>query len=119
MLVSTFIVFSFLDDKTLVQIFRTAKVASNPEAAEKYLEIAGQGRPQPKSMAIFELLEQIVNFPPPKLPPYVFSDDMRNFVDRCLKRNVTDRPDLSALMVRMVSEQSQRSVYTFGHMLQN
>merc|ERR1712226_1442955 len=48
------------DDKTLVQIFGTSLVASNPQAAEKYVQ-SGQGRPQPKSMAIFELLEQIVN----------------------------------------------------------
>jgi len=85
------------DDKTLVQIFGTPLVASNPQAAEKYVQ-SGQGRPQPKSMAIFELLEQIVNFPPPKLPPHVFSEEMRDFVDRCLRRNVTDRPDLSTLM---------------------
>lgn len=85
------------DDKTLVQIFGTSLVASNPQAAEKYVQ-SGQGRPQPKSMAIFELLEQIVNSPPPKLPPHVFSEEMRDFVDRCLRRNVTDRPDLSALM---------------------
>ena len=51
-------------------------------------------------MAIFELLEYIVNQPPPRLPAGVFSDDMRDFVDRCLKKNPSERPDLAMLMVR-------------------
>ncbi len=50
-------------------------------------------------MAIFELLEYIVNQPPPRLPSGVFSDDMRDFVDRCLKKNPSERPDLAMLMV--------------------
>ncbi len=50
-------------------------------------------------MAIFELLEYIVNQPPPRLPAGVFSDDMRDFVDRCLKKNPSERPDLAMLMV--------------------
>ena len=37
-------------------------------------------------MAIFELLEYIVNQPPPRLPSRVFSNQMRDFVDICLKK---------------------------------
>ena len=39
-----------------------------------------------KPMAIFELLEYIVNQPPPRLPSRVFSCEMRDFVDICLKK---------------------------------
>ena len=53
-----------------------------------------------KPMPIFELLEYIVNQPPPQLPARVFSDAMRDLVDRCLKRNPSERPDLAMLMVR-------------------
>jgi len=52
-----------------------------------------------KPMAIFELLEYIVNQPPPQLPAGVFSEDMRDFVDRCLKKDPSERPDLGMLMV--------------------
>lgn len=51
-------------------------------------------------MAIFELLEYIVNQPPPRLPSRLFSEEMRDFVDRCLKKNPSERPDLATLMVR-------------------
>jgi len=54
--------------------------------------------PGMKPMAIFELLEYIVNQPPPKLPYKVFSENMRDFVDRCLKKNPNERPDLATLM---------------------
>ena len=54
-------------------------------------------------MAIFELLDYIVNQPAPKLPAGVFSDEMRDFVDRCLKKNPNERPDLATLMVRNVN----------------
>ena len=56
----------------------------------------GSARPMP----IFELLEYIVNQPAPKLPSGVFTDEMRDFVDICLKKNPTERPDLATLMVR-------------------
>lgn len=50
-------------------------------------------------MAIFELLDYIVNEPPPKLPPNVFSKEFENFVDQCLKKNPQERADLKTLMV--------------------
>lgn len=53
----------------------------------------------PRAMAIFELLDYIVNEPPPKLPPNVFSKEFENFVDLCLKKNPTERADLKTLMV--------------------
>ena len=49
-------------------------------------------------MAIFELLEYIVNQEPPRLPSTVFSAEMVDFVDRCLRKDPTERPDLAALL---------------------
>jgi serine/threonine protein kinase len=59
-------------------------------------------------MAIFELLEYIVNQPPPKLPHKVFSVEMRDFVDRCLKKNPNERPDLATLLVSFVRPLCER-----------
>lgn len=55
----------------------------------------------PRPMAIFELLDYIVNEPPPKLPSGVFSTEFKDFVDRCLKKNPAERPALRTLMVRI------------------
>jgi len=57
---------------------------------------AGSNGPRP--MAIFELLDYIVNEPPPKLPSGVFSSEFKDFVDRCLKKNPAERPALGTLM---------------------
>lgn len=51
-------------------------------------------------MAIFELLDYIVNEPPPKLPAGIFSTSFKDFVDSCLRKNPAERPDLKTLMVR-------------------
>jgi mitogen-activated protein kinase kinase 1 len=51
-------------------------------------------------MAIFELLDYIVNEPPPKLPAGIFSTSFKDFVDSCLRKNPNERPDLKTLMVR-------------------
>lgn len=50
-------------------------------------------------MAIFELLNYIVNEPPPKLPPSYFSPEFKDFVDHCLKKNPAERADLKTLVV--------------------
>ena len=91
------------DQTTLVQLF-------GPQVAEE-MGGAGSGLASPhprtprtpgvKPMAIFELLEYIVNQPPPRLPGKVFSEEMRDFVDRCLKKNPSERPDLATLMVKI------------------
>ncbi|XP_011874817.1 PREDICTED: dual specificity mitogen-activated protein kinase kinase dSOR1 [Vollenhovia emeryi] len=52
----------------------------------------------PRPLAVFELLELIVNEPPPRLPARLFTNDFIDFVDRCLKRNANDRADLKTLM---------------------
>nr|CAD7569332.1 unnamed protein product [Timema californicum] len=52
----------------------------------------------PRPMAIFELLDYIVNEPPPKLPAGIFSSEFKDFVDSCLKKNPSERPDLKTLM---------------------
>ncbi|KAF7633830.1 MAP kinase kinase 2 [Meloidogyne graminicola] len=51
----------------------------------------------PKMMAIFELLDYIVNRPPPVLPRHIFSDNFVDFVNKCLKKKVTERPNLAGL----------------------
>ncbi|KAL5274506.1 MAP2K1 family protein [Megaselia abdita] len=56
---------------------------------------------EPKTMAIFELLDYIVNEPPPRLKHPAFSEEFRNFVDICLKKNPDDRADLKTLLLNM------------------
>ncbi|XP_064619242.1 dual specificity mitogen-activated protein kinase kinase 1-like [Lineus longissimus] len=52
----------------------------------------------PQPMAIFELLEYIVNEPPPKLPTKAFSKEFQNFVNLCLVKNHKERADLGTLV---------------------
>lgn len=59
------------------------------------------GTHTPKPLAVFELLELIVNEPPPRLPSGLFSNAFIDFIDRCLKRNPNDRADLKTLTVRL------------------
>ena len=53
----------------------------------------------PKSLAIFELLDYIVNEPPPTLPSKYFSDNFIEFVNKCLVKNPDERAKLEYLMV--------------------
>lgn len=76
------------DAKTLASIFGPRADGDSPAHTNG-----------PRPMAIFELLDYIVNEPPPKLPAGIFSDDFKDFVDRCLKKNPDERADLKTLMV--------------------
>uniref|UniRef100_A0A1A9WL63 mitogen-activated protein kinase kinase n=1 Tax=Glossina brevipalpis TaxID=37001 RepID=A0A1A9WL63_9MUSC len=53
---------------------------------------------EPKVMAIFELLDYIVNEPPPKLEHKLFTEKFKDFVDICLKKNPDERADLKTLL---------------------
>jgi mitogen-activated protein kinase kinase 1 len=52
----------------------------------------------PKSLAIFELLDYIANRNPPQLPKRLFTDDFCELVYKCLRKNVKERADLVVLM---------------------
>jgi serine/threonine protein kinase len=58
-----------------------------------------EGRNCSQPMAIFELLEYIVNQPPPKLTRNFFSEEFVDFTNRCLMRETTERSDLKKLLV--------------------
>ncbi|VDK17294.1 unnamed protein product [Anisakis simplex] len=51
----------------------------------------------PKTMAIFELLDYIVNEPPPVLPKKIFTDAFVDFVEKCVKKNPIERANLKTL----------------------
>lgn len=77
------------DAKMLDYIFQEKGDDSSP----------GQNFIEPKPMAIFELLDYIVNEPPPKLEHNSFTDRFKDFVDKCLKKNPEERADLKTLIV--------------------
>nr|CAH7720076.1 unnamed protein product [Callosobruchus chinensis] len=76
------------DARTLAAIFGSKNDHESPDHTKG-----------PRPMAIFELLDYIVNEPPPKLPSGIFSDEFKDFVDRCLRKNPDERADLKTLMV--------------------
>uniref|UniRef100_A0A672YU01 Dual specificity mitogen-activated protein kinase kinase 1 n=1 Tax=Sphaeramia orbicularis TaxID=375764 RepID=A0A672YU01_9TELE len=64
-------------------------------------------------MAIFELLDYIVNEPPPKLPG-IFSTEFQDFVNKCLIKNPAERADLKQLMVHAFIKQSEAEQVDFA-----
>nr|7F2X_A Chain A, MEK1 F11 [Homo sapiens] len=66
------------------------------------------------SMAIFELLDYIVNEPPPKLPSGVFSLEFQDFVNKCLIKNPAERADLKQLMVHAFIKRSDAEEVDFA-----
>ncbi|XP_052008248.1 dual specificity mitogen-activated protein kinase kinase 1-like isoform X1 [Xyrauchen texanus] len=92
------------DAKELEQIFGQP-LEGDPSASEASPKPRPPGRPGssygPDSrppMAIFELLDYIVNEPPPKLPS-IFGAEFQEFVNKCLIKNPAERADLKQLMV--------------------
>lgn len=75
-----------------------------PPPDEKFInqilnENSNQPPPEPKMMAIFDLLECIINQPPPRLQHRTFSPEFTDFIDKCLKKNPNERADLKTLLV--------------------
>jgi len=58
---------------------------------------SGFNQDLPRPMAIFELLDYIVNELPPKLPSAHFSEAICDFVHKCLIKNPKERADLNYL----------------------
>ncbi|NXK69558.1 MP2K2 kinase, partial [Sylvietta virens] len=67
----------------------------------------GHGMDTRPAMAIFELLDYIVNEPPPKLPSGVFTPDFQEFVNKCLIKNPAERADLKMLMSHTFIKRSE------------
>nr|4AN2_A Chain A, Dual Specificity Mitogen-activated Protein Kinase Kinase 1 [Homo sapiens]4AN3_A Chain A, DUAL SPECIFICITY MITOGEN-ACTIVATED PROTEIN KINASE KINASE 1 [Homo sapiens]4AN9_A Chain A, DUAL SPECIFICITY MITOGEN-ACTIVATED PROTEIN KINASE KINASE 1 [Homo sapiens]4ANB_A Chain A, DUAL SPECIFICITY MITOGEN-ACTIVATED PROTEIN KINASE KINASE 1 [Homo sapiens] len=77
------------------------------------VEMAVGRYPRPP-MAIFELLDYIVNEPPPKLPSAVFSLEFQDFVNKCLIKNPAERADLKQLMVHAFIKRSDAEEVDFA-----
>ncbi|XP_062922306.1 dual specificity mitogen-activated protein kinase kinase 1 [Mobula hypostoma] len=106
------------DAKELEQIFgcQMGEDASSPEQSGR-----PPGRPGSSfgldcrpPMAIFELLDYIVNEPPPKLPSGVFSDEFQDFVNICLIKNPAERADLKQLMAHAFIKRSEAEEVDFA-----
>lgn len=73
---------------------------------------------EPRAMAIFELLDYIVNEPPPKLEHKIFSNEFKDFVDICLKKQPDERADLKTLLVRNIyAIKPHTALYLFASIL--
>lgn len=60
-----------------------------------------------RPMAIFELLDYIVNEAPPKLPNGIFSSEFEDFVNKCLKKDPKERADLKSLVQHQFIKKSE------------
>ncbi|MBN3271394.1 MP2K2 kinase, partial [Polyodon spathula] len=75
-----------------------APPSTSPRPRPPGRPVSGHGIDSRPAMAIFELLDYIVNEPPPKLPHGVFTPDFQEFVTKCLIKNPAERADLKMLM---------------------
>nr|XP_033775453.1 dual specificity mitogen-activated protein kinase kinase 1 isoform X2 [Geotrypetes seraphini] len=82
-----------------------AEMSSRPRPPGRPASTYGPDSRPP--MAIFELLDYIVNEPPPKLPSGVFGPEFQDFVNKCLIKNPAERADLKQLMVHTFIKRSE------------
>uniref|UniRef100_A0A5S6Q7H2 mitogen-activated protein kinase kinase n=1 Tax=Trichuris muris TaxID=70415 RepID=A0A5S6Q7H2_TRIMR len=68
----------------------------------------------PKTMAIFELLDYIVNEPPPVLPKGLMSDEFTDFVEKCLRKSPQERANVKTLLHHPYIERSKQEVIDFA-----
>ncbi|KAF8794678.1 dual specificity mitogen-activated protein kinase kinase 1-like [Argiope bruennichi] len=91
-------------NKELSQIFGSSFVpdqdcqCSSPGSNKRLSNLNTPTGDNPITLSIFELLDYIVNEPPPTLPSGVFSKEFKDLVDRCLKKNPAERADLKTLI---------------------
>ncbi|XP_067927919.1 dual specificity mitogen-activated protein kinase kinase 2-like [Watersipora subatra] len=83
-----------LDKAEVENIFAKDTLALHLETARTGAQLPGKSWDDSRSISIFDLLQFIVNEPPPKLPPGVFTPELESFVDSCLKRDPKERHDL-------------------------
>uniref|UniRef100_A0AAR2JK86 Dual specificity mitogen-activated protein kinase kinase 1 n=1 Tax=Pygocentrus nattereri TaxID=42514 RepID=A0AAR2JK86_PYGNA len=107
------------DAKELEQIFGLP-MEGDPSSSDSSPKPRPPGRPGssygPDSrppMAIFELLDYIVNEPPPKLPS-IFGTEFQDFVNKCLIKNPAERADLKQLMVHPFIKKSEAEEVDFA-----
>lgn len=81
--------------------------STSPRSRAQGHPISGHGMDSRPAMAIFELLDYIVNEPPPKLPIGVFSQEFQEFVNKCLFKNPAERADLKLLTSHMFIKRSE------------
>ncbi|XP_054159585.1 dual specificity mitogen-activated protein kinase kinase 2-like, partial [Oppia nitens] len=105
------------DSKELSQIFGSKYVPETNEICpppQSYHSLSPIGKFRPNNfspilhnsgatgdgprLSIFELLDYIVNEPPPTVPKSVFTADFKDYVDRCLTKNPAERADLHSLI---------------------
>lgn len=82
---------------------------------EDHMICARSSRPMPckgsysedHPVVVFELLERIVNEPPPSLPAKYFSHEFRDFVSCFLKKSTSERWDLQRLLTHPFIERTE------------
>lgn len=59
----------------------------------------GERPPEAGKMPVFELMQCIANEPPPTIPgPPIFTEEFKEFVDRCLEKSLEARFDLHSIV---------------------
>ncbi|XP_071965851.1 dual specificity mitogen-activated protein kinase kinase 1-like [Antedon mediterranea] len=91
------------DEKEIANIFNLKYEEPKKSHPQVTRHKVGDARP----MAIFELLEYIVNDAPPKLPKAVFSEEFVNFVDKCLIKNPQERANLKYLLTHPFTKKAE------------
>ncbi|XP_072470764.1 dual specificity mitogen-activated protein kinase kinase 1 isoform X2 [Notamacropus eugenii] len=106
------------DSKELELMFGCPMEGDAPETSPRPRTpgrpLSSYGMDSRPPMAIFELLDYIVNEPPPKLPSGVFSLEFQDFVNKCLIKNPAERADLKQLMVHAFIKRSDAEEVDFA-----